>query len=43
MAKKIKFKKLTKAKKQSIVGDGEEEGINEIGTPVPGKLPPSNE
>jgi len=30
-------------KPQSIVGDGEEEGIDQIGTPVPIKLPPSNQ
>lgn len=31
----------TNFKKQSIVGDGEEEGIDQSGTPVPVKLPPS--
>jgi hypothetical protein len=30
-----------KGKKQSIVGDGEEEGIDGTGTPVPIKLPPT--
>jgi len=41
MAKKIKLKKQSKVKVQKIVGDGEEEGIDNTGTPVPIKLPPN--
>lgn len=43
MAKKIKFKKQPKAKTkvQGIIGEGEEEGIDQTGTPVPIKLPPN--